>query len=60
VLTVDEHFSKLKSIEIDHQTCAKIENPGAPTMALVSIVGSSSNPSLFMFALYSLFSITEE
>jgi hypothetical protein len=35
-LTVDELFSKLKSIEIDHQTRAKIENPSAPTMALVS------------------------
>jgi hypothetical protein len=33
-LTVDELFSKLKSIEIDHQTRAKIENPSAPTMAL--------------------------
>jgi hypothetical protein len=29
-LTVDELFSKLKSIEIDHQTRAKIENPVHP------------------------------
>jgi hypothetical protein len=34
-LTVDELFSKLKSIEIDHQTRSMIENPNAPTMALV-------------------------
>jgi hypothetical protein len=39
-LTVDELFSKLKSTEIDHQTQAKIENPGAPTMALVSRGGA--------------------
>jgi hypothetical protein len=26
--TVDELFNKLNSIEIDHQTRAKIENPG--------------------------------
>ena len=47
-LTVDELFSKLKSTEIDHQTQAKIENPSAPTMALVSGMQSSSfipNPS---------------
>jgi hypothetical protein len=30
-LTVDELFNKLKSIETDHQTRAKIENPPAPT-----------------------------
>jgi hypothetical protein len=28
-LTLDELFSKLKSIEIDHKTLAKIENPHA-------------------------------
>jgi len=46
-LTVDELFSKLKSTEIDYQTQAKIKNPSAPTMALVSGNGSSSlaNPS---------------
>jgi hypothetical protein len=35
-LTKDKLFNKLKSIEIDHQTWAKIQNPDAPTMALVS------------------------
>jgi hypothetical protein len=40
-LNVDEHFNKLKSIEIDNQTWGKIENPSAPTMALVSGGGSS-------------------
>jgi hypothetical protein len=59
-LTVDELFSKLKSTEIDHQSRAKIENPDAPTMALLSRVGSSSNPSPSRFALSSLLSITEE
>jgi hypothetical protein len=59
-LTVDELFSKLKSTEIDHQTRDKIENPGAPTMALVSGGGSASNPSPSMFALSSLLSIIEE
>jgi hypothetical protein len=53
-LTVDELFSKLKSTMIDHQTKAKIENPGAPTMALVSEGGSSSNPSPGMFALLTI------
>jgi hypothetical protein len=59
-LVVDELFSKLKSIEIDHQTQAKIENPSAPTMALVSGGGSASNSSPAIFALSSLLSITEE
>ena len=46
-LTMDELFSKLKSTEIDYQTQAKIKNPSAPTMALVSGNGSTSlgNPS---------------
>ena len=47
-LTVEELFSKLKSTEIYYNTRAKIENPSAPTMALVSGNGSSSsftNPS---------------
>jgi hypothetical protein len=57
---VDELFSKLKSIEINHQTQAKIENPGAPTMALASGGGSSSNPSPAMFSLSSLLTIIEE
>lgn len=35
-LTVDDVFSKLNPIEINHQTRAKIENPGVPTMTLVS------------------------
>jgi hypothetical protein len=38
----------------------KIENPGAPTMAMVSRGGSASNPSPTMFAISSLFTITEE
>jgi hypothetical protein len=59
-LTVDELFSKLKYTEIDHQTRAKIENPGSPTMALVFGGGSASNSSPAMFALSSLLSITEE
>jgi hypothetical protein len=59
-LIVDELFSKFKSTEIDHQTQAKIENPGAPNIALVSGGGSASNPSPAMFALSSLFSIIEE
>jgi hypothetical protein len=58
--TVDELFSKHNSTEIDHQTRAKIENPSAPTMALVSGGGSASNSSPAMFALSSLLSITEE
>jgi hypothetical protein len=41
-LTVDELFSKLKSTKIDYQTQAKIKNPSAPTMALVSGNGSRS------------------
>ena len=57
-LTVDELFNKLKSTKNDHQTRAKIENPGAPTMALVSRGGSSSNPLPSLFALSSLLSIT--
>jgi hypothetical protein len=59
-LTMDELFNKLKSTEIYHQTRAKIENPVAPTMALVFGCGSSSNPSPSMFSLSSLLSITEE
>jgi hypothetical protein len=59
-LTMDELFNKLKSTKIEHQTRAKIENPSAPTMALVSGGGSSYNPSLALFALYSLLTIIEE
>jgi hypothetical protein len=59
-LTVDELFSKLKSTKIDHQTWAKIENPSAPTMALVSGGGSSSNTSPNLIALSSLIYIIEE
>ena len=62
-LTMEELFSKLKSTEIDINTRAKIENPSASTMALVSGNGSSSsftNPSQPLFALSSLLSITEE
>jgi hypothetical protein len=55
-LTVDELFSKLKSTEIDYQTQAKLKNPTAPTIALVSGNGSSflANPSQMSFALSSL------
>jgi hypothetical protein len=61
-LTMDELFSKLKSTEIDYQTQAKLKNPFAPTMALVSGNGSSSlaNSSQVSFALSSLVSVTEE
>jgi hypothetical protein len=61
-LTVDELFSKLKSTEIDYQTQARIKNPFAPTMALVSGNCSSSlaNPSQMSFAFSSLVSVTEE
>ena len=42
-LTVDKLFSKLiKSTEIDHQTRAKLDNPSAQTMALVTGTGGSS------------------
>jgi hypothetical protein len=54
-LTVEDLFSKLKSLEIDHQTLDKIENHGAPIMALISGGAPSSvNSSLDLFALYSL------
>jgi hypothetical protein len=43
ILMVDDPFSKLKSTEIDYQTQAKIKNPSAPTMALVSGNDSSSS-----------------
>ena len=61
-ITVDELFSKLKSTEIDYQTQAKLKNPSAPTMALVSGNSSSSsaNPSQMSFALSSLVSVSEE
>jgi hypothetical protein len=61
-LTVDELFNKLKSTEIDYQTQAKIKNPSAPTMALVSGNDSSSsaNPSQISFPMSSLVSIIEE
>jgi hypothetical protein len=58
--TVDELFSKLKSTKIDHKSQTKIENPGAPTMALVSGGGSASSPSPVLVSLSSLLSITEE
>jgi hypothetical protein len=54
---VDDLLSKLKSTEIDHQIQAKIQNPGAPTIALVSRASASSNPSPSMF---SLLTITKE
>jgi hypothetical protein len=60
ILTVDELFNKLKSTKIYHETPTKIENPGAPTMVMVSRGGSSFNPSSAMFAISSLLTITEE
>jgi hypothetical protein len=48
-LTIDELFSKLKSIEIYLQSRAKIENPSSPIMALVSGLGgclTNSDPHL--------------
>jgi hypothetical protein len=61
-LTMDELFSKLKSTKIDYQTQAKIKNPSALTMALVSGNGSScsANSSQISFVLSSLVSVTEE
>jgi hypothetical protein len=61
-LTMDELFSKLKSIEIDYQTQAKIKNPSTPTMALVigNDSSSSANLSQMSFALSSLVSVTVE
>jgi hypothetical protein len=61
-LIVDELFSKLKSTEIDYQTQAKLKNPSAPTMSLVSDNGSSflANSSPVSFALSSLVSVTKE
>jgi hypothetical protein len=61
-LTIDELFSKLKSTEIDYQTQAKLKNPSAPIMPLVSGNGSSSlaNSSQVSFALSSLVSVIEE
>jgi hypothetical protein len=42
---VDELFSKLKSSEVDHGVCAKIENPTDPrSLALVS--GSRNNANM--------------
>lgn len=58
---MDKHFSKLKSIEIDHKTHAKIKNPSAPTMTLVLECGPSlANSSHALFPLSSLLSILEE
>jgi hypothetical protein len=59
-VTMDELFNKLKSIKIEHEVQSKIENPGAPTMALVSGGGSSSNPLPALFDLSTLLTITEE
>jgi hypothetical protein len=53
-------LSPWSTIVIDHQTRAKIENSSAPTMALVSRGGSSSNSSPAMVAHSSLLTITNE
>jgi hypothetical protein len=61
-LTVDELFSKLKSSKLDNQLQAKLRNPSAPSVALVSgktSSSSSSNPSLG-FSLSALVSVTKE
>jgi hypothetical protein len=59
-LAMDELLASSKFTEIEYQIRAKIENPGAPTMALVSGGGASSNPSFAMFAFSSLLTIIEE
>jgi hypothetical protein len=44
-LTVDELFSKLKSSEVDHGVCAKIENPTDP-YSLTLVSGSRTNANM--------------
>jgi hypothetical protein len=61
-LTIDELFSKLKSSELDNQIQAKLRNPSASSMALVSGKASSSSIANTSpcFALSSLVHVTEE
>jgi hypothetical protein len=60
-LIVDELFNKLKSIEINNPTRAKIENSTSSTMALILCTdGSLVNLSPILFALSSLVCIIEE
>jgi hypothetical protein len=61
-LTMDELFSKLKAIEVDKLSHARLESPssGRP-MALVGSSSVNANPDLSSgFALSSLVSATEE
>jgi hypothetical protein len=60
IVIVDELFNKIKSIEIDDHIQTKIENPGAPTMDLVSRGDSYSNPSPAIFSLSTLLTIIKE
>jgi hypothetical protein len=60
-LTVDDLFSKLKSSEVDHGVCAKIENPTDPhSLALVSASRTNANMSSRHFSLSCLVSIPDE
>jgi hypothetical protein len=58
---VDELFSKLKSSEVDHGVCAKIENPTDPhSLALVPVSRTNANMSLRQFSLACLVSMPDE
>jgi hypothetical protein len=60
-LTVDELFSKLKSLEVDRAVCAKIENPTDPhSLALVSGSRTNANMSSRQFSLSCLVSMPDE
>jgi hypothetical protein len=60
-LTVDELFSKLKSSEVDHEVCAKIENPtDSHSLALVSGSMTNANMSSRQFSLSCLVSMPDE
>jgi hypothetical protein len=60
-LTVDELFSKLKSSEVDHGVCAKIENLTNPhSLALVYGSRTNANMSLGHFSLSFLVSMPDE
>jgi hypothetical protein len=62
-LTVNELFSKLKSVEVDRGMTAKIEGP-TDSHSLTLIGGSkeksNANPSIRMFSLSSLMSLPDE
>jgi hypothetical protein len=62
-LTVNELFSKLKSVEVDRGMTAKIEGPtDSHSLALIggSKGKSNANPSTRMFSLSSLMSLPDE